>query len=207
MKIDILQITPNAEQLIEKIGRICYDSSHLIKEGSHVKFISSLISRGHDSVLEHGVVTFHVSEVSRSLTHQLIRHRIGCSYTQRSQRYCKENDFDYVIPDSIIRRASIDNVGLAYNTAMNGIRECYAYLIAEGVKPEDARMLLPNACHTEITVTMNFRALRNFFKLRLDSHAQWEIRELAYKMLQLVYQHAPVVFQDLYDQFLGEKNA
>lgn len=201
MNVALLQITPNAEQLIEKIGRVCYDSAHLIKKDSHERFIKNLIERGHDSVLEHGVVTFHIDGVSRSLSHQLVRHRIA-SYTQKSQRYCREDQFDYVTPPGFFHGTT---ECIIYEQAMNHAQEAYNDLIKQGVRPEDARMVLPNACCTEITVTMNFRSLRNFFKLRLDKHAQWEIRELAKQMLALVMLECPTVFQDIYDQYFVEQ--
>lgn len=197
MKVEILQVTPDADKLIERIGRKCYNSEHGITYNSYVQFIKNLIKRGHDSVLEHGVVTFDISGISRSCSHQLVRHRIA-SFTQRSQRYCLENDFEYIIPSSIS-----ENPGAmtAYETLMFKIEQCYDYLRSENVKPEDARMVLPNACETTLTMTMNFRSLRNFFKLRLDSHAQWEIRALAKEMLKLVYPHAQACFEDFYQKY------
>ena len=203
MQIDVLQCTPKADKLIERIGRVCYASEHLIKEGSAKIFITNLLKRGHDSVLEHGVITFHVSEVSRALTHQLVRHRIGCSYTQRSQRYCKEDQFHFTYLNFPMENE--EDVLVVYDHAMREIQKAYDALIKLGCKPEDARMILPNACHTEITVTMNFRALRHFAKLRCDKHAQWEIREMAQGMLELAYQNAPACFEDLYDEYIRRK--
>lgn len=202
MNIDVLQCTEKADRLIERIGRICYDSEHLIKEDSHKKFIKTLLDKGHDSVLEHGVITFHVSGVSRALTHQLVRHRIGCSYTQRSQRYCKEEGFGYVDIPIAEDNENAGGISEAYDAFMKSTRSMYKFLIGLGCKPEDARMVLPNACHTEITITMNFRALRHFAKLRCDKHAQWEIRYLAASMLELAYQNAPACFEDLYEKYV-----
>ena len=191
MRVELLSITENAEALIERGARICYDS----KENAETRkpFIQNLIKRGHEGVLEHSVATFKISEVSRALTHQLVRHRLA-SYNQRSQRYVKEDGFDYVAPQSIINDKKAYSL---YINLIEEINESYKKLLELGVPPEDARYILPNACHTEIIITMNFRELRHFLKLRLDSHAQWEIREMANRMLGLLIEHAPIVFEDI----------
>ena len=100
MKVELIAITPNTESLIENAGRTCYQSE--AKEG-HITgtLIKALIKSGHDSVLEHASATFRMNEVSRALTHQLVRHRL-CSYSQQSQRYCNEKQFEYVVPPTVI---------------------------------------------------------------------------------------------------------
>lgn len=198
MLVELLSITPNAEKLIERAGRICYpEPLSKITENSSTKLIKHLIHMGHESVLEHGVATFHIDGISRSCSHQLVRHRIA-SYSQRSQRYCPEDDFPIIIPKSI----DTPEKAVQYQSAMININESYKNLRKLGVKPEDARMVLPNACCTCLVMTMNFRSLRNFLNLRLDKHAQWEIRELANRMCLLLMEHAPVVFEDLYNKFM-----
>lgn len=201
MKIEILQITPDAEILIERIGRKCYNSELCITGNSHGKFIKHLLERGHESVLEHAVVTFDVDGVSRALSHQAVRHRVGVSFTQRSQRYCNEYNFDYVIPKSI---SNNEEAQKHYLSVMGEIQNGYDTLREFNIKPEDARMLLPNACKTTFSVTFNFRSLRHFLKLRCDHHAQWEIREMAMEMLRQVYDHAPNCFGDLWLKY-GDK--
>lgn len=187
MKIELLAITPDAEKLIEEAGRTCYQS----KVGDPT-IIQRWIKSGHESMIEHASATFRVSEISRALTHQLVRHRIA-SYSQQSQRYVSEDQFGFIIPDEIIKTG----VSQEYLGFMADVQEFYNFLISKGVKKEDARFVLPNACHTEIVFTMNFRALRNFFNLRLDKHAQWEIREMAKEMLTILKSYAPNCFYDI----------
>lgn len=202
LKVELLHVTPDAEKFIERIGRKCYNSEHGITGNSHGKFISNLIEKKHDSVLEHCVATFDISGISRACSHQLVRHRIA-SYTQKSQRYCPEDNFEFIIPEKILNN---EKALIAYLKAMTEINRAYTEMrvVLGTVKCEDARMVLPNACTTSITVTMNFRSLRNFFKLRCAKDAQWEIRAMAMEMLRLVMPHAPHVFQDLWRKFNDE---
>jgi len=192
MNITLMCATPEAEEIIEKACRICYDSRP--NEVTRQDFIRSIIKRGHESVIEHASATFEVTGVSRALTHQLVRHRLA-SYSQRSQRYVKENRFDYVIPLSVKKDVTSTT---RYCTLMDAIGETYQQLVNLGIPAEDARMVLPNACHTSIIMTMNFREYRHFFKVRCDKHAQWEIREMATDMLDLLARYvSPAVFGDL----------
>lgn len=191
MKVELIAVTPNCLEVIETACRTCYDSA--VNAETREKFISSVIKRGHTSVVEHASATFKIEGISRACSHQLVRHRIA-SYSQRSQRYVKENQFDYVIPPEI---ASNTHTNRIYINFMEKSQATYETLMKFGIKAEDARFVLPNACCTEITTTMNFRALRNFFELRCDKHAQWEIRDLANKMLDIMMQHAACVFSDL----------
>lgn len=188
MKVELLSITPNAEKLIEEAGRTCYQSTP-----GDPTIIQRWLKSGHESMVEHACATFQISEISRALSHQLVRHRIA-SYSQQSQRYVKEDGFKYVIPPSI---ASNQKSIAQFVDAMLILQNTYDTLVALGIPKEDARFVLPNACHTEIVVTMNFRAMRNFFKLRLDRHAQHEIRKMANYMLSIVKQYAPNVFYDM----------
>jgi thymidylate synthase (FAD) len=189
--VELLAITPDCERLIESCGRTCYESYDKVTEDSHIKIIRHLLKNGHTSVFEHASATFRFTNVSRSLTHQLVRHRIA-SYSQKSQRYVKENDFDFITPDAIIDNGD----ALAkYHDCMKFIEEIYNDLVALGIRKEDARYVLPNACTTTIDTTLNFRSLFNLFDLRGDIHAQWEIRRKVMAMLVLVKEHAPTVFE------------
>lgn len=188
LKVELLAVTPDAQLLIEKCARDCYDSLDKMKLGS--KLVQGCVKRGHLSILGHAQATFRVSGVSRSLTHQLVRHRIAC-FSQRSQRYVKESDFDYVIPEKVKDNAS---AMLDYEFVMRTIEGAYARLVKKGIPKEDARFVLPNACASVINVSMNFQALLGFFKLRLDKHAQWEIRRMSEEMWNLIRPHAPQVF-------------
>jgi len=210
MKVELLSITPNAEELIENAGRTCYQS--VSKDGYVVgTLIKSLIKSGHESVLEHGYATFRIGEVSRALTHQLVRHRIA-SYSQQSQRYVKEDQFDYVVPEAILKseKSIVSDYVEGYCAAtdefrqdMTKIQRMYDKWKKFGLKNEDARFVLPNACHTEIVMSANFREYRNIFKVRCDKHAQWEIRDIAKEMLRQLCEKCPNVFEDLKTQFLG----
>ena len=186
-KVELLAITPNCEDVIELSGRECYQS-----EVRDKKIIQNWIKSGHESVIEHVSATFRISGVSRSESHQHVRHRIA-SYSQKSQRYVKEDDFDYIIPPSIEQNGNAKDL---FVDIMNVINDAYNDLVKLGIKKEDARFVLPNACATSFVCTFNFRSLRNFLKLRTDEHAQWEIRQVANKMLEYVKPLAPNVFFD-----------
>jgi thymidylate synthase (FAD) len=160
------------------------------KEQSAV--LEQVLKLGHTSVIEHTSFTFAISDVSRSLTHQLVRHRIA-SYSQQSQRYVNLNEPNYVIPPSIGKNKKMKK---AYEETMGVIWAHYNKLLGLKIPAEDARYVLPNATCTNIMVTMNARSLLNFFELRCCLHAQWEIRMLANKMLQEVKKVAPLIFRN-----------
>jgi thymidylate synthase (FAD) len=195
--------TPNPEILIENAARVCYDSFDKKSEGSASRIIEHLIRSGHESVLEHCSATFFVVGVSRALTHQLVRHRIA-SYSQRSQRYVKETEPNYVTPPSILENK--ENVGVSsqdqmarakFENAMLFAWNTYNELLKMGIKGEDARFVLPNACCSSLYMTMNFRELRHFLKLRTSKHAQWEIRNMAKEIHSQLMEIAPNVFADI----------
>jgi len=201
MKIELVQYTPNAEINIERAMRVCHGGDCDPNGTVNKTFVQNIIKLGHESPLEHSLVTFKITGVSRALTHQLVRHRIA-SYTQKSQRYCKEDPFEYVIPPEIEKDPETKEI---FEKHIEKCLDSYRQLIAHNIKREDARYVLPNACCSDIYVTMNFRELRSFFKLRCERHAQWEIRSLAKKMLSMVYDRFPVVFEDLYNMFILNK--
>ena len=151
------------------------------------------MSAGHTSTLEHASYTFAVDGVSRALTHQLVRHRIA-SFNQQSQRYVKFTDgLATVKPESV---AANEETNAVFDEAIAAAIEAYEKLLAAGVPAEDARYLLPNAAETKIVITMNVRELLHFFSLRCCNRAQWEIREMAHRMLELAKPTAPFVFMD-----------
>ena len=193
MQVELLSITPNAEKLIEQAGRTAYQSFDKQKEGSEKEFIKMLIKKGHLSVLEHVYATFRIKGVSRALTHQLIRHRL-CSFTQKSQRWVSESGFNYITPDSIKTNRKAKEV---YDFFMALAKDTYNALIEIGIPKEDARFVLPNATETEIVVTANLREWRHIILLRGSKSAQWEIRRLAIKILEILKQYVPTVFMDL----------
>lgn len=164
------------------------------------------VASGHESVLEHCTFTFAIGGISRACSHQLVRHRMA-SYSQQSQRYVKMDEFEYVTPESFMTTVtddywnteSSDNSTLAseeFESLMEVIGELYERMIRAGIPEEDARYVLPNACTTNIVVTMNARELRHFFNLRCCNRAQWEIRELADRMLELCKETCPILFED-----------
>lgn len=190
MKIDLLAVTPRAEEVIEFAGRVCYRSADKRSPGSAAKLIAKLIAMGHGSPLEHAYATFHISGCSRAMTHQLVRHRL-MSVSQQSQRYVDEKSFQYVIPPSVPGERVAE-----FRKDMESIRAMYAKWQGHGLKKEDARFVLPNACTSEIVISANFREFRHIFKVRCAPQAQWEIRQACSAMLRALYAHAPSVFQD-----------
>ena len=156
------------------------------------KLVRKLVSMGHFSTLEHVTFTFAIEGVSRVLTHQLVRHRIA-SYSQQSQRYVKEHNFETIMPPTIAARPEAKEKFLKL---MQEIQDLYNELTEQGIPAEDARYVLPNAAETKIVCTFNVRSLLNFFSLRCCSRAQWEIRQLAEKMLAECKKVAPVLFEN-----------
>ena len=177
MMVQLIQATPNPIETIAQIASICYDSDPKNPLG----LVKHLYKNGHHSVFEHIYFTFRIDGISRACSHQLVRHR-HCSFTQRSQRYCSEDDFGYVIPPSIKENGESD----LYIRSMNALDWDYALLTEAGVANEDARYVLPNACETSLYLSCNLRELIHMSNERLCSRAQWEIRELVSRMVNLV---------------------
>ncbi len=196
MKVVLLNHTRDPDQICAAAAQSCYSEKGAseIFEGTSAdkakKMIKKVVDMGHLSVVEHAYFTFSVEGISRALTHQLVRHRIA-SYSQQSQRYVSMDKAMYVVPPSI---AADPEAKAAYTKAMDDAWAVYMKL-ASKVEKEDARYVLPNACHTNITVTMNARELWHFFSLRCCKRAQWEIRAVAWKMLQEAKQAAPILFE------------
>lgn len=183
MKVTLTRVTENPIGAIEEAACNCYNS-----EPTGGKIMKSCYKSGHHSVLEFCDFTFHIEGVSRALSHQLVRHRLA-SYAQRSQRYCVEDDFGYVLPHSI--KNSPDALKM-YENIMESLAEGYHALNSNlGIPAEDARMILPNACETQIEVKMNFRALIHFMNERLCTRAQWEIRQMALLMKKAIEEQYP----------------
>ena len=183
MKVTLTRVTENPIGAIEEAACNCYNS-----EPTGGKIMKACYNSGHHSVLEFCDFTFHIEGVSRALTHQLVRHRLA-SYAQRSQRYCIEDDFGYVIPHSIKDNPNALNM---YKNIMESLAEGYHALSSNlGIPAEDARMILPNACETVIEVKMNFRTLIHFMNERLCTRAQWEIRQLAMRMKKAIVEQYP----------------
>ena len=177
MKVTLIQQTPNPVETIAKIASICYDSTTTNKAA----LVKHLYLNGHHSPFEHIYFTFKVEGISRACSHQLVRHRL-VAFTQRSQRYCEENGFDYVTPALHDPAAQ-----QRYQDTISHINDAYCDLVhVHEVKKEDARFLLPNACTTSLYMSCNLRELIHICNERMCTRAQWEIRELAHKMAALV---------------------
>lgn len=177
MKVKIIAATPNPINVISLAAGTSYGRNNISK-----KRIKTCVDNGHMSVLEHVCATFKISGISRSCTHQLVRHRLA-SFTEKSLRYTKpetDNDDWYVVPPDIMNN---NDAMYEYKYLMANAASQYKTMVSIfGIKPEDARFLLPLATKTEITVTMNLREFFHFYDLRSAKDAQWEIREMAIEM-------------------------
>jgi len=190
-------------KVVELAGRNCYKSEDRICEGSHNKMIGMLRLKKHESVMEHGHITVRMIG-SRAFTHQLVRHRLA-AYSQESQRYCNYskgkfgNEITFIEPEDFADW----NVSQQkyWKKGCEDSEYNYQEMLQFGSKAEDARGVLPNACKTEIVVTMNLRSWRHFFKMRCDKHAQAEIRNLAKDLLVKMNDLMPIIFEDLYEEF------
>ena len=199
MHVELLYHTPDPERAIATAARLCYapvGAAELLEtmpEDRVRSVLSTVIGSGHLSTLEHASYTFAVDGVSRALTHQLVRHRLA-SYNQQSQRYVKFADGVPVVKPASIEQN--DEASDLFDEAVAAVEAAYARLLELEVPAEDARYLLPNAAESKIVITMNVRELLHFFSLRCCNRAQWEIRELAWRMLELARPTAPFIFVD-----------
>jgi thymidylate synthase (FAD) len=199
MHVNLLYHTPDPERAVATAARLCYapvgavELMESMSEEKADKVLATIMRSGHFSALEHASYTFAVDGVSRALTHQLVRHRIA-SFNQQSQRYVTySGEPDVVVPATIAE----DPAALAaFNTAIDVAYATYAQLVEAGIPAEDARYVLPNACISKIVITMNIRELLHFFEVRCCHRAQWEIQDLAQRMLALVEPTAPFIFMD-----------
>ena len=187
MKVTLLRCTEDPLGLISEAYRLCYASMPKDNHEEEDKFIKACIKNEHTSPIEHASATFLVEGISRTCSHQLVRHRLA-SYTQESQRYVNAQDSKYVVPRAVIEKKDLFE---QFKRSLILAELTYKDLVKAGVKKEDARFILPQAIHTKIMVTMNFRALRNLFNLRLDKRAQWEIREVATAMICTLFEKEP----------------
>lgn len=221
LKVKIIAHTPQPEKIVASAAKLCYspvgidDIMDNLNENNINSFLNMLMNLGHESPIEHISFTFAAEGVSRTLSHQLVRHRIA-SYSQQSQRYVKLEQFEYIIPPSI---EEIPEAKKLFIEAMERDQKIYNELshilynkhyekflklgyddkkakkAAEKMAIEDARYVFPNSCETKIVFTMNARSLLNFFKHRCCQRAQWEIRALAEEMLKEVKKIAPTILK------------
>lgn len=179
MKVTLIQQTPNPVETIAQIASICYDSQPKNPEA----MVKKLYLNGHHSTFEHIWFTFKIEEISRACSHQLVRHRLA-AITQRSQRYVDERGSGYVEPYEIRMENDAKQV---YEEAIQRVAAAYRDLVTmHDIRKEDARFLLPNACHTEMYFSCNLRELIHIANERLCSRAQWEIRDVVRAMADQV---------------------
>jgi thymidylate synthase (FAD) len=197
-----------SEHLTEVAGRVCYMSFARPRPGGNRTYLGHILQVGHGSVLEHATWNLLFTGVSRSLTHELIRHRAGWSYSQLSQRYVDESVAEYVEPDVIASDPEMHGIWLdavaqshkAYmalaDRLMEKLQEEPDKTLRRKLARQAARSVLPNATETKIFVTANARALRHFIELRGSRFAEVEIRKLAITLLQVLQKEAPNIFGD-----------
>ena len=184
MEVELLHLTPNAEEFIGRCASICYDSSQ--DSGACVKRAAACVSKGHLATLRFAHATFKVKGISRACSHQFVRSK-HLDFLQRSQRYCSEKDvvFIYLYEDP--------NVQQHFDASL----ELYKQLLLKGAKKEDARFVLPEATCTELIVTGNLQAWLDFIKLRGGQEAQWEIRSVAKEINNILTKECPNIFKEI----------
>jgi thymidylate synthase (FAD) len=197
MKVELIAITPDPERVIEIAARTCYQSEDKMAPEKLGELLPKLLAMGHESPFEHATATFRVSGVSRAMTHQFVRHRL-LAVSQKSQRYVSEGNFEWVTPPSVPGGEKAE-----FDRDMEVMRAMYKKWKGKGLKNEDARFVLPNACTTEMVVSANFREWRHVFDVRCHRRAQWEIRDACLAMLAVLNQQAPHVFADQAKEFLA----
>ena len=186
MEVELLQLTPNAEEFIGKCASICYDSSNT--SGACIKRAAACVSKGHLATLRFAHATFKVTGISRSCSHQFVRSK-HLDFLQRSQRYCNEEGVEFIYPTTG-DTATYDKI---YSVSLGA----YKSLLDAGVKKEDARFVLPEATVTELIVTGNLQAWLDFINLRSGTHAQWEIRTVAHEINKQLTQQCPNIFKEI----------
>ena len=196
MKVTLLNFTPAPEKTIVLAAKLCYSDSNIsqleekVQGVSYEKFLTKILKMGHLSVLEHASFTFGIEGISRATSHQLVRHRLA-SYSQQSQRYVKFKEPEFVTPPSLKENLKLEQ---KFADTVASLYKFYHEMLEAGIPAEDARYIFPNASTTKIIVTMNARELLHFFGLRTCERAQWEIRDMAKRMLALVKKEAPIIF-------------
>ena len=188
MEVELLQITPNAEEFIGKCASICYDSS--TDSGACVKRAAACVSKGHLATLRFAHATFLVKVISRACSHQFVRSK-HLDFLQRSQRYCNEKDVAFIDPFEFGSEAD-----LLVERAASYSKTIYKSLLDLGVKKEDARFVLPEATCTSLIVTGNLQAWIDFIRLRSGKEAQWEIRALAQSINKMLSRECPNIFKE-----------
>ena len=203
------------ERLAEFAGRICYMSQHNPAHRSTAEYLENIKKQGHGSVLEHAVYVLLIEGISRSCSHELVRHRAGFGYSQLSQRYVDESHAAFVIPPAVIGDAPLEaawesqiaNAQAAYVQAVDALMERYAWVTDKvhrrKMAREAARSVLPNATEVKIVVSANARAWRTMLELRCGEGAELEIRRMAIACLRALQREAVALFSD-FETYVGD---
>ncbi len=192
---ELLSITPNAEQLIERCGRTCYKSEDLITTDSAEKFIQMIVKRGHHSVLEHATATI-LFVCDRGVSHELVRHRL-VSYSQESTRYCNYGKGKFGHEIAVLQPPGLEGDMLqCWKRTCDMIESEYLHMINGGVSAQIARSILPNCLKTEVATTANLREWRHILKLRTSTAAHPQIREIMGDASEILTEQCPNVFRD-----------
>lgn len=185
-------------KMLEAVGRTCYKSEDKIQEGSAEKFISGIVKRGHEAVIEHYNITVKFI-CDRGVTHEIVRHRLA-SYCQESTRYCNYSNDKFNGEITVIKPCFLAEGSEAYRmwTGICSLAEAYYFdLLNWGCTPQEARAVLPNSLKTELVMTANIREFRHFFKLRCSKAAHPQMREVALMLLKEFKERIPVLFDDI----------
>lgn len=194
--VTLAHATPDAMRLIERMGRICYQSTHRVTETSAPGFVRMVITRGHESVLEHASAGFMLV-TDRGVTHELVRHRIA-SFSQESTRYCNYTKDQFGGEMTFIQPPNMEGMALSeWRQHMQLSSEVYTFMIKEGVAPEIARSVLPNSLKAEIGMTCNFREWRHFLRLRTSPKAHPQMRQIAKLIRAELLKLATPCFEDI----------
>ncbi|MGH7700348.1 MAG: FAD-dependent thymidylate synthase [Gemmatimonadales bacterium] len=198
----------DGERLAEYAGRVCYMSQHNPAHRSTAEYLETIKKQGHGSVLEHAVYVLLIEGISRSCSHELVRHRAGFGYSQLSQRYVDESHAAFVLPPAIAGdealedawRREVDDAQAAYVRAVAALMERYAWIVDKvhrrKMAREAARSVLPNATEVKIVASGNARAWRTMLELRCGEGAELEIRRLAVAILRVLQREAGALFSD-----------
>jgi thymidylate synthase (FAD) len=190
MKVTLVQSTPNPEEHIGLLAGICYGKTGEQSPEQCIKRAYHCVTKGHLSTLRFAHATFLIEDISRICSHQFVRSK-HLDFLQRSQRYCNESEVEVIVPEAI-----------RFNVVDRHLMEAkslYELLIADGVKKEDARFILPQGTTTELLVVGNFQAWYDFIKLRSGKEVQWEIRAVAHEINRQLHSIAPNIFVELDD--------
>jgi thymidylate synthase (FAD) len=213
LPVNWLGESTGGERLAEFAGRLCYMSQKNPAKRGTAEYLENIKKQGHGSVLEHANYSLLLEGVSRSLTHELVRHRAGFSYSQLSQRYVDESEANFVLPPAIIGdaaleaswRAQVEDAQRSYVAMVENLMQRYSWVgdkvHRRKISREAARAVLPNSTETKIVVTANARAWRTMLELRASEGAELEIRRCAILILRLFQRETPAFFSDfeIYD--------